>query len=176
MIIGFSGYAQTGKSTSAQILVRDFHYVEKSFAGPLKESLLRLDPYIGFNTRLKYTVDTWGWEFAKKYPECRELLQRMGTEVGREMFGEDFWVDQALRGTSGEDLVTFSDVRFKSEASAIKDHGGKIIRIERDGRGPVNGHKSETELDDWAFDWVVQNNGTLDELAEEVNRAMQSLR
>ena len=175
MIIGVSGYAQTGKSTTAEILVRDFGYVESSFAAPLKEALLRLDPYINHTFRLREYVEAYGWEHAKKIPETRALLQRFGTEVGREMWGQNFWVDLGVRGLKTEDRVVFSDVRFISEASSIKALGGKIIRVNRKGYEPVNMHKSETELDGWHFDCVLSNNGTLEDLAEEVNHAMQAL-
>lgn len=173
MIIGVSGYAQTGKSTTADILVRDFNYVEKSFAGPLKEALLKLDPYIDTNTRLASTVERYGWEFAKKYPECRALLQRMGTEVGREMWGQTFWVDQAMNSIAGMPRVAFSDVRFLTEASAIKDRGGIIIRVNRKGYSPVNSHPSEVELDDFAFDYVVENNGSINDLMKKIVKIMK---
>lgn len=178
MLIGVSGYGQSGKNSTTAVLARDFGYEDRAFADPLKEALLRLNPIIGETDpdRLKDVVDEHGWEYAKKYPECRALLQRMGTEVGREMFGTNFWVEQGMRGVTGESLVAFSDVRFYSEADAIRAVGGKVIRINRKDHGPVNGHRSETELDSYPFDLVLYNDGTLEDLAKEVHRAVQSLR
>jgi hypothetical protein len=92
----------------------------------------------------------------------------MGTEVGRDMFGDNFWVDQALREVQDDDLAVFTDCRFPNEAQAIKDRGGVVWRVERPGFGPVNGHASETSLDDWDFDGIIQNNGTLDDLTYKV--------
>lgn len=174
MLIGFSGYGQSGKDSSADVLQEEFGYQRRAFADPLKEALLRLNPKITHATRLREVVSVEGWEYAKKYPECRELLQRMGTEVGRELFGENFWVDLTLRGLTADSNVVFTDVRFVSEASAIKELGGKIVRVRRTGHGPVNGHKSETELDEWPFDAIVENRGTLSDLKIQVLEMMRS--
>jgi hypothetical protein len=61
-------------------------------------------------------------------------------------------------------------VRFLNEVQAIKQAGGKVIRISRPGAG-LDGagalHTSETEqagLPDSMFDQVIQNTGTLEEL------------
>lgn len=175
MLIGFSGYGQSGKDSSADILIKHFLYERRAFADPLKEALFRLNPKITHATRLREIVQVEGWEYAKKYPECRELLQRMGTEVGRELFGENFWVEQALKGIAGMPRVTFTDVRFRSEASAIRDHGGIIVRVVRHRHGPVNSHKSETELDEWPFDYIIQNDGTLEDLETKVFKMMRDL-
>lgn len=56
------------------------------------------------------------------------------------------------------------DVRFSdNEAPAIKNRGGIIVKIERPGveRGS---HASETSMDGWEFDYIIQNDGTFEEL------------
>lgn len=174
MIIGVSGYARVGKDETASVLVRHLGYERRAFADPLKEALYRLDPLIGFNTRLAPTVDQYGWDHAKtQYVECRELLQRFGTEVGRAMFGANFWVDLATRDLQASDQVIFSDVRFPSEAEAVKRLGGEVWRIERLGHGPANGHASETALDEWKFDRTIRNYGTLQDLEDMVLTLMR---
>jgi len=67
--------------------------------------------------------------------------------------------------------VIIPDVRFSNEISAIKKAGGKLIRIKR----PVAGlqgftanHASEAEqlsIPDSEFDYVIDNDGTIPELA-----------
>lgn len=66
--------------------------------------------------------------------------------------------------------VAVTDVRFRNEIKAIKEAGGKVIRIARPGAG-LDGsgalHVSETEqasIPDSAFDAVIQNTGTLEDL------------
>jgi hypothetical protein len=97
----------------------------------------------------------------------RRLLQVFGTEVGREMFGENFWVDLAFKQVQQERVV-FADVRFPNEAQAIIDKGGQVWRVQREGHKPVNLHASETAMDNWRFDDLILNHGDLDDLADEV--------
>jgi hypothetical protein len=63
-------------------------------------------------------------------------------------------------------LVT--DVRFPNECQAIKDRGGIIIKVDRDVE--KGSHASETALDNWAFDAVIDNNGSISELVEKVKQ------
>ena len=107
--------------------------------------------------KYKNLVDTYGLDKAKEsYPEIRRLLQVFGTEVGRSMFGENFWVDLTLNNIKEKHAV-ISDVRFKNEADAIKKAGGQVWRINRHGVGPVTDHSSEIDLDDYNFDHIIDN-------------------
>ena len=107
-------------------------------------------------------------------------MQRMGTEVGRELFGETFWIDQCLprfdslegfaTPTFGPDIVV-TDVRFPNEAQRIRDLGGYVWWIER-GLQPVNDHPSDNSLSAADCDLVIDNVGTLDDLASKVYEAL----
>jgi hypothetical protein len=166
--IGLSGWAKSGKDTVANYLVENYGYKKLSFAEPMRESLLRLNPlvpYMQSEIRLATAVRHMGWEDLKRInPEVRELLQRFGTEVGREMFGQNFWVDLAISKIQPGDKVVFADVRYKNEADAIRNLGGPVVRVARDGVGPANNHSSEHDLNTYDFDLVVANNGSLDDL------------
>ena len=89
------------------------------------------------------------------------MLQRFGTEVGRHMFGEDFWVDTAIDKIPDGSKVVFADVRFPNEANAIKSLGGEVWRINREGYGAANDHISEHALDNYEFDHVISNDSTI---------------
>lgn len=82
-----------------------------------------------------------------------------------------------------------TDVRFPNEADAIKDREGIIIRIERnDYIFDENGkriiptkeyintnnkqHESETALDNYKFDYVINNNGTINNLVDKVKEIL----
>jgi hypothetical protein len=58
-------------------------------------------------------------------------------------------------------------VRFANEAAYIVRNGGIVIRIDRPGVGPVNGHASEN-VDAVAADATVVNDGTPAELQQRV--------
>ena len=168
MIIGLSGYARSGKDTAADHLVAEYGFTRYSFAAPMKEAMYRLNPIVSSDAigsfRYQNLVDVYGLDDAKdSYPEIRRLLQVFGTEVGREMFGQNFWVDLALNRAK-EDKVVISDVRFKNEAEGIKAAGGQVWRINRLGIGPVTNHASEIDLDDYQFDNVIDNNYSVQDL------------
>ena len=166
--IGLSGWAKSGKDTIANYLVENHGYRKVSFADPMREALLRLDPvipYMGVNMRLSVAVRLIGWEDVKRNsPDVRVLLQRFGTEVGREMFGQNFWVDLAMSKIQPGEKIVFADVRYKNEAEAVSASGGVVVRVNRDGVVAANDHSSEHDLDDYNFDLVIDNNGSLEDL------------
>jgi Domain of unknown function (DUF4406) len=166
-LIGLSGYARSGKDTVADYLVDSYGYKKMSFADPMKQALLTLNPTIdvgGTPAALSQAI-LMGWDDLKAISsDIRPLLQRMGTEVGRNMWGEDFWVNAALNSIPDGSKVVFADVRFPNEAAAIKSLGGTVIRVKRDGVGPANSHVSETALDDYVFDTVIDNSGSIEDL------------
>ncbi len=86
---------------------------------------------------------------------------------------EDVWVKALLDGGMPARLA-ISDVRFPNEADAIRAFGGLVVRVERPGVGPINGHESEIALDGYDFDLVVVNDGTLDELTDEMEAVLAS--
>ena len=168
-LIALSGYARSGKDTVAAYLVEEAAYQRVGFADSLREVALALDPMIpmtGFTTVPRHLVSViaeFGWEDAKDlFPEVRRILQRLGTEVGRGFFGDDVWVNLALGKVNGR--TVFPDCRFPNEAEAIRSRGGEVWRIVRPGFEPVNGHPSETALDDFEFDFTIVNDTSIDDL------------
>jgi hypothetical protein len=128
------------------------------------------------NTALRVGVDVYGWEGLKeRSPDVRGLLQRFGTEVGREMFSEDFWVDYALNSIPDGAKAVIADVRYPNEAAAIRKLGGKVIRVQRDGVVAANEHPSESALNDYEFDVVLNNNRDIDGLHLLVDSVVEGL-
>jgi len=178
-ILGLSGWARSGKDSVAQYLVDKAEYVKMSFAQPMKDALVTLDPSIdvhGQRMSLRTAVRMMGWDYLKSAStEIRPLLQRFGTEVGREMFGEDFWVEYAMKHIPDGSKVVFADVRFPNEANFIRKLGGQIWRVERDGYGPANDHASEHALNKYDFDQRIYNDRDLDYLWEKVGEIYHEL-
>lgn len=174
MIIGLSGYAQSGKDTVAKILVEDYGYSRIAFADIIRTAVYKLNPLVTYDgMRLAHLVDLEGWEIAKTLPEVRRLLQVMGSEVGRDMIDPQIWIELTLHSASKTDKIVISDVRFRNEAEEITWRGGevwRVSRIERD--APINLHRSETDLDNWHFDQYISNNGTIDDLNEEIKKIL----
>lgn len=175
-LLAICGLAGSGKDTAAQALIED-GWVRVAFADPMREALLRLNPdivYRGCTLQLKSIINMYGWDVAKREcPPIRGLLQRLGTEVGRELWGEGFWVGQAAVKVAechalGQGVV-ITDARYVNEIEWAQKMGGKILRIVRSGVCQL-GHSSETELLSAATDGTILNDGTVEELWSEVRQ------
>lgn len=144
-------------------------FERRAFADPIRETLMRLNPLVATDTRLADVVKREGWDGAKvSNPEIRRLLQIMGTEVGREMVDPDLWVKLSIQDLAIGQNVVFTDVRFINEAIAIKKMGGSVWRINRPGIEALNSHPSETSMDRWVYDLVINNYGSMEELKSQL--------
>lgn len=166
MIIALSGYAKSGKDTVADIIRSlDSGVKVVRFSDPLKQvaEVLTGIPAAKWNSQhLKDTIIP-GYNMTG-----RDFLQRLGTEAVRNNFDQDTWVRALFSKYRIGDKWIITDCRFGNEARWVKQFGGKIVRVHRDGIGPVNGHTSETEIDSWIFDHIIHNNGTLEDLRKTV--------
>lgn len=176
-IIGLSGYAGSGKDEAAKALASE-GYTRVAFADVLRDIAVAIDPYVLEQTdddgdvfifrRLSDVIENYGWDFSKNYfADVRRLLQRLGTEAGRNILGENIWVDTAFSRVDS-DKVVVTDVRFPNEAQAVRQRGGVLVRIHRPGIGPKNTHPSETSLEDYAFDYHIDNDGTIEEFHQTI--------
>lgn len=177
-LIGLSGYARTGKDEAAKVLVDKYGFTRVAFADKLRDVLYALNPVVGDtlwmdendlgSVRARTTlvflqdvIDLYTWDGYKETSygdEIRRLLQRLGTEAGRNLLGTNIWVDAALTGHHENAKIVVTDVRFPNEAERIKELGGIVVRVSRPGVSAVNAHPSETSLDDWPFDYTLENN------------------
>lgn len=188
MIVGLGFNKEVGKDTAATALCRELGFKRIGFADALKDLAFKVDPLITSSTarvnvgvghgRLAWTVQGLGWDDAKRtYPEVRQFLQRLG-HGARETFGEEFWTDivktQALsRQTAGLHTV-ISDVRYRNEADLVKEWGGMAIKIVRPGKGFGDSHITENDLVDYdGWDLVIENNGSIVELEQQVVQAVR---
>jgi hypothetical protein len=99
----------------------------------------------------------------------RQLLQYVGTELGRGFICPDLWVSLLHRRTEGISKIVLPDCRFGNEREFISMNGGTLIRVHRPGvkKDP---HVSENSLGlDDEYDFVVRNRGTVEDLREKIN-------
>lgn len=181
-IVGLTGYAQSGKDTAAAALVEK-GWVRLSFAEPLRSALLALNPVVSVAResvrpgwgRLATVLDDYDYDECKRrYPEYRELLQRFGTEVGREQFGESFWVDRirdkiTKQSWAGVPGFVIPDTRFPNEEEFIHSYpGGRVYKIVRTGTEAVNTHVSDAGIDRLRIDGVIPNTGSIEDFQASV--------
>lgn len=190
MIIGISGKAQSGKDTVCKMIVYTIWYYNYS----QRLQTFSLEHYNNTYEKFGDVIDFTCWyktSFANKLKQClsnilnvsiskfednefkksevewlgitvRELLQKFGTAIRNEV-SDDFWVKACLNNLEKDDDYLITDVRFKSEAKGIKDLEGIIVRVNREGAGAGN-HISEIDLDDYSFDYVINNDGNMEDL------------
>lgn len=147
----------------------------------LREDLLTLDPFLDGDVSMQTLLDSLGgdWELAKYHrfhgPEVRRHLQIYATEVCRDNFGQDIWVQLLASKVATERpaAVVITDVRFNEEAAWITSNGGTIVEITRPGFGPVNGHISESGIDRKYITHSLSNAGTLQDLADQIDDALK---
>lgn len=186
-LIGITGRAGSGKDTAAEALV-EIGWRREAFADRMRTALLALDPVIChpepaagvridlMPVRLSTVIRQLGWDAAKrKYGEIRRLLQKFGTEAGRDIHGEDCWVNALFRNVEfvgGQPMpspLVVTDCRFANEARAIRGLGGVVVEIIRPGIEPLpGGHASEAGIAPELVDWRIVNDRDVAHLRAEI--------
>ena len=162
----------------------------KKFAYKLKEvaSLLTGIPISNFEdqdfkkTNLSHEWDTWYPNLDRPEPmTVRTLLQKVGTDCMRDCLHKNVWVNALFAkfrpNVQGEDFPShwlITDCRFPNEALAIKERNGIVIRVTRPGE-EVGEHASETALDNWDFDIVITNDGSIEDLIQKVKTQLAGI-
>lgn len=140
-IVGLVGFISSGKGTVADILQTKYGFTEDSFAASLKDACA---PIFGWDREM-LEGKTPESRAAREVPDpfwCERLgrpdftprlaLQLVGTEVFRNGFHQDIWINSMERRLLGtQHNIVISDVRFQNEIQLIQQLGGHIMRIRR---------------------------------------------
>ena len=190
-LISISGYAQSGKDTVAKIIQLQHATRQLPDYWPLEDKLSYID------TLSQYTVVSWA-DNLRKCAEIitgvpawlwknidtkmtpvpgfnitgREFLQNLGTAV--RAMNEDAWINSMMKDYRDQYWV-IPDTRYVNEAMAVKQFGGVCLRVVRPGTEPANKHESETAMDNFAYDAVIVNDGTLADLESKVRTCLNKL-
>lgn len=138
---------------------------------------------------LKYICKTFfNWNGIKD-DNGRTILQHVGTDVIRNKnHAPDYWVDfiaNLLWMFYDEwDYILIPDTRFPNELERMIDNFGKerIVSLRTNRPNFDSGlsqeqlnHPSECALDDYKFDYYIENNGTLDDLQLKVKDLLDNI-
>ncbi|HEX5369107.1 MAG TPA: hypothetical protein VFY10_06795 [Dehalococcoidia bacterium] len=182
-IIGLCGKAGAGKDTAGEFILEwcrrnGFTAERVAFADPLKVSAARslgfngaTEDCVAFCNELKVSgCLSWSSERDDKpsgLPTVhtitgREFLQLFGTEAHRDVFGQEFWVEQTekrLAEMSGAvDVVVLTDCRFDNEAKMIRRHEGEVWEVVwPELPESTDEHVSEAGLPDGAIEFQIIN-------------------
>jgi hypothetical protein len=168
-VICISAKARHGKDTAAEIMKE---YLEMQG----KKVLIT-----HFADLLKYLCKSlFGWD-GNKDEKGRTLLQYIGTDVvGKK--NSAYWAEfiaGVLYMFEGEwDYVLIPDCRYPVEIATMeRTFDTTIVRVERPNfdnglTEAQKNHPSEVDMDNYPFDYKILNNGTLEELRQEIYNFM----
>lgn len=172
-IICIGGKAQNGKDTSA-IMINN----ELQLSG--KRTVIA-----HYGALVKFICEKYfNWD-GKKDVTGRSILQRVGTDVVRNQF-PDYWVDFVVGVVNmfpdEWDYVIIPDTRFPNELEKWKNANYDVIhiRVERKNfKSPLTEeqlkHVSETALDDSIPNYIIVNDGTLEELRTKIRNLCKEI-
>lgn len=103
------------------------------------------------------------WWIGDYRPTLRNLLQKLGTDAGRNIIHPDIWITSVFNHYTDDDNWIITDVRFRNEVEKIEEVGGIVIKVETD-TPSTETHISERDLDWWQFDYIIKNDSDKEEL------------
>ncbi len=179
--IYFVGKAGSGKTSACNFIIQKYGFYAVKFAAPM-------------------------YDLANRYIDMkrkdRNLLQILGTDVGRMLVNKDIWTNRLLediymidetrkRLNMSQISYVLDDCRFSNEHKNLKNQGWigifldtlddvRIKRLSgRDGNVDIEllNHKSETEIDLFKHDLLSVNaNGTIDEMNNEIDKIVKEIK
>lgn len=179
--LAISGKMGSGKTTLAKMMVEKFHVSESSgkaysFASKIKE--VAKDVY-GMGGKDRILLQTLGDNMRQVVGSDGVKRENVWIDYLVKQMNQDMAVVKSLNQQPINILQVIDDLRYKNEYDMLKENGFMTVRIWADEatrirrmnvdanelkRGAL--HKSETELDSkFHWDFVVDNNGTLEDLA-----------
>lgn len=165
-LIGIAGKAESGKTTFANIMKEELETVGH------KVLLINYGDFVKFIAKQYYNWD------GNKNESGRALLQKIGTEQGRDGVDINIWVDMVIAtvavAKNDYDVAIVADCRFPNEFDRWEEKGFNMLKIKVMRLSHQNKlteeqrhHASETSLDNYDKDMtIIQNEGTLEDLRQ----------
>ena len=171
-VIGLGGRLRAGKDVVAERLEKEHGFKRLGMSDALHEAMLAIDPILDGDWTYRSAIDLYGYVQVKElFPEARRLLQALGTEVGRNMIGENVWVNIMARKIDdflyADQPVVITGIRFPNELKMIHQFAGKTVWVERpteSASAQAASHASENSVGESDFDVTLLNDSTLDHL------------
>jgi len=168
-IIGFSGKATVGKTTTAVCLKKllSEEGIESkilSMAYPLKKAASVMT---GLDMRFFTDSDKKDKVIISFGVTPREFMQKMATEFARDMIHHNFWIirmKQSLHKFADIPIILIDDIRFENEAALVRRNGVMVHLHRNVCRNDT--HKSEQPLTKYKYDLCIDSeNHTAEEVA-----------
>ena len=193
--IAISGKANSGKNTVGKLIYKCLYEEFKgrkhlskeyiAFADPIKKIARTMFPdlpekFLTGPSNFRSEIIPNAFKDGKPLT-VRQLLIDIGMS-GRS-YKENIWLDvfdstYQYLVNRGKKVIIVTDVRFLNEFGHLKTKGFTNIRVIRDSFLKID-HASETSQDaipDSDFDFIINNNGSLKDLKEEVKKITHLLK
>lgn len=112
----------------------------------------------------------------------RYLLQNIGTEIIRNQLGPDVFATAAINQIEShpdQRIVAITDLRFPNELSRVgrwcseNGHRLLVVNVIRKACIGNHSHESEKNVNYMPSDWIIENNGSLEDLRDQVKELIQ---
>lgn len=189
-LVGLTGFARCGKDSIGETMEFRYKYRRYALADPIRKAAseifgMPLNVFGGTNPNREQVDEFWGYS-------PRQMLQMLGTEAIRNVFGQDVWVKRAamewktmraMRSLEDNNMevpywngMVVTDIRFDNEAQWVVGEGGTVVEVKRPGVAAVNTHVSEKGIDRKYISYTLYNDGTLSELDSKVYDLVSHIR
>lgn len=145
-IIAICGLQGAGKDTTADKIIeiaqsKGLKAGKMAFADRLKDTVAVLfdlprDQLAGFTPESRawreQELPNWTKRLGRSVTP-RNLLQNIGSELLRDQFHKDIWIDCLLDSIEKSDLdiITITDCRYPNEMTSLLEIGAKFIQVKR---------------------------------------------
>jgi hypothetical protein len=196
IVLALSGWKRSGKDTTADYLCNEYGFRRVSFAAKLKDMVastynvpreymdspthkempLHNLPVIPSDLSTERLQEMFRTELRNGYWTPRALCILEGS-VKRAVYS-NYWVKQAVEQIVSDPVSNYviTDMRYKTEADTVKIlfPDVRIMRINRfdniDTMDP-----SERDMDDYSFDFTVDNRTSMESLNAQLDNVITSL-
>jgi len=178
-IIAVCGYKRSGKDTIAEYLTKNYNYNHYKITDKLRkvvQLLFNLNDN-DYEKNKEENDDRWN-------TTPRKMMQFIGTEVFQYKIqelipniGRNFWIKSLLSDELLDNIknnnhkIVISDLRFLHEYENLKQLKIPlvVIKVTNDRNKNIDNHISETEHLKIPIDYEIENNGTIEDLYNNID-------
>jgi dephospho-CoA kinase len=179
-IIAICGYKRSGKDTIAEYLTKNYNYNHYKITDKLRKVVQLLFNLNDNDYEKNKEINDTRWNTTP-----RKIMQFIGTEVFQYKIQElipnisrNFWIKSLLSDelinniNNNNHKIVISDLRFIHEYENLKQLNIPlvVIKVTNNKIKNIDNHISETEHLKIPIDYEIENNGTLQQLYDNINK------
>ena len=172
------GRKRVGKDLTADYICKKTGCKKYALATPLKEMVCNMTG-ITMEQLDRFKNEHWDFDVSREDRlgelniSFRSILQKAGDEM-KGFFGLDCYMRKLHEKLLDEEELAVPDVRLGEEQEWLLNNTNPIfIKVVRDvEKDKDSSHRTETEVDKLGYDILIENNGTIEELYEKIDKIL----